>query len=106
MNLSPKIHGAFGLVLGVLFTYLTWYFARSDGKIHLYLCFLGPGVIPISISLLVLPVEMLIVPKEIDGKQDYNLRWPKYTKLGWLLLGVGLALGGVLFVCLKYGLGL
>lgn len=102
--LPPKIGGALGLVLGAGATGYTWHTAHTDGHFSMALCLAGPAIFVISLAFVLLPLRKLVVPTEVDGRLDYNLRNPKYTALGMVFLVLGFVASGLYFVYLKYGM--
>src|SRR4051812_2068081 len=102
MSLGPKAGGALGAALGAGLTGFTLYMAHNEGRFSLYACLIGPVAFVLGMAFLVLPVDKLVKPTEIEGRKDYNLRNPSYTPLSWVLTIVGLACGGLLFAYLKY----
>jgi len=103
MNMTPAARGVFGILFALFCIAITVYFSRTEGSIYLFPCLAGPGVLPLSIAMLLLPIPKLYLPTEIDGKQVYDTSGTKMTPLGWALIVVGLAGGGLLFLGLRGG---
>jgi hypothetical protein len=101
--MTPATRGIFGIGLGIFMIALTVYFAHTRGAIYLLPCLLGPLLLPISFGLLVLPVEKLYKPTEIDGKVVYDTAGKSHTPLGWGLIVAGLIGSGALYLFLTEG---
>jgi hypothetical protein len=106
MAVGPKVGGAIGVVIGAGCTGYTLYTAHNDGWFSLYMCLLGPAVFVLGLAFLALPLDKLVIPTEVDGRREYDLRNPKYTTLGVCLLVLGFAASGLFFLYLKYGMRL
>ena len=103
MNIGLKAGGTLGIVLGGGLSGFTWYSAHHDGQFSLYVALLAPLLFVWGLALVILPIQRLVIPQEIDGKLDYNLRHPKYTPLGWGVMLCGAAAGGLFSLYLKFG---
>jgi hypothetical protein len=103
MSMTPAARGVFGIIFGVACIAIAVYFARTEGSIYLFPCLAGPCAIPISIATLALPVEKLYRPTEVNGRLVYDTGGTKMTPLGYGLLALGLAGGGLLFLALNGG---
>jgi hypothetical protein len=103
MKMSPVARGLLGVLLGVFCIAIAVYFAQTQGAIYVFPCLVGPGVLPISIATLFLPIPKLYAPTEIDGKLVYDTAGTKMTPLGYALIGLGLLSGGILFLFLRGG---
>jgi hypothetical protein len=104
LNMSPTARGIFGLLFGIALIGLTIFLVRSQGEIYLFPCLLGPAVLPISLASLVLPVEKLYNPTEVNGKQVYDTAGTNHTPLGWGLIVFGFLLSGAFYLILNGGL--
>lgn len=83
-----RIAGAFVLVLGLALVAWIWHDANSTGRFSLKLSILGPIVISTGLWL------------AIEGPE---LPARKMSPLGWVLLAVGLAAGGLFQQFLRTG---
>jgi hypothetical protein len=104
VNMSPTARGILGLVFGVFLIGLTIFLVRSEGAIYLFPCLVGPAVLPISFASLVLPVEKLYNPTEVNGKMVYDTAGTNHTPLGWGLIVFGFLLSGAFYLILNGGL--
>jgi hypothetical protein len=97
-GLLSTLFGA-GLVAG------TWYFALYKGDYYWPPCLLGSALFVSGIAMLVLPPEKLFrqVEHDGDGTKIVSYDRNKLSPLGWVLVSIGLAIGGIQVVLHEAG---
>jgi hypothetical protein len=76
MSLSPKAGGVLGVVIGAGCLAYSWHLLQTEGKYSAGLLMMGFAVLPISLASVVLPLRLLYIPTETEGRFEYDTRNP------------------------------
>jgi hypothetical protein len=102
---NTRIGGVVALLIGAGLIVLNWYMATHDGKFYVALCFLGPVLAVLGLGMIVFtPQKLFRMREEVreDGERVVH-NDNQLTALGWLIMLVGLALGGLMIAGFKMG---
>jgi len=97
--MSPKVAGVVILIWGAVCAWITYSTFVEEGRPHFATTLLAPALLIWGLALTLLPVEKLLIPKQTETGNNFDITNGKQTLLSIILLITGVTIGAG---CLVY----